>query len=55
MAIQEERSIFWEVVGHCEKKAHKHMCVILNVTEMERFESPDKTVLDFCLWGWIKK
>ena len=24
------------------------------VTEMEVFESPDLTPLDFCLWGWMK-
>jgi hypothetical protein len=24
------------------------------VTEMELFESPDLTPLDFCLWGWMK-
>jgi hypothetical protein len=22
--------------------------------EMEMFESPDLTLLDFCLWGWMK-
>jgi hypothetical protein len=24
------------------------------VTEIELFESPDLTPLDFCLWGWMK-
>jgi hypothetical protein len=24
------------------------------VTELEIFESPDVTPLDFCLWGWMK-
>jgi hypothetical protein len=24
------------------------------VTEIELFESPDLTPLEFCLWGWMK-
>ena len=24
------------------------------VIEMQQFESPDQTSLDFCLWGWMK-
>lgn len=24
------------------------------VNEIELFESPDVTPLDFCLWGWVK-
>jgi hypothetical protein len=24
------------------------------VTEIQMFESPDLTLLDFCLWGWVK-
>jgi hypothetical protein len=23
------------------------------ITELELFESPDLTLLDFCLWGWM--
>jgi hypothetical protein len=25
------------------------------VTEIELFEKPDKTPLDFCLWDWMKR
>jgi hypothetical protein len=25
------------------------------VTQIELFESPDLTKLDFCLWGWMKR
>jgi hypothetical protein len=24
------------------------------VTEIELFDAPDLTTLDFCLWGWMK-
>ena len=31
-----------------------HMCVILNGDEIQLFEHPDVTALDFCFWGCMK-
>ena len=36
------------------KQGHINIYLILNGYQIELFESPDLTLLDFCLWGWIK-
>jgi hypothetical protein len=43
-----------DISGHCEKKVHMNIRLILYVIEIELFESPVLTPFDFCCWGSIK-
>ena len=47
--IQEEKSIFWEVIWG--EKACMNMCLILNGYRGRTIKSHS---LEFCLWGWMK-
>jgi hypothetical protein len=54
--IGEEMPIFWEMrVSVIMRKDFiwTHLSFSM-LTEMELFEFPDPTLLDFCLWGWMK-
>lgn len=42
----------WQYWSLWENKVHMNVCLILTVTEIELFESPDLTPLDICLLGW---
>jgi len=46
--IQKERSMFPEVIIFVRVRKTVHMDT---GTDIELFESPDLTLLDFCLWG----
>jgi hypothetical protein len=56
MVIEEERSMFWEVIGSdiVREKVHMYVCLILNFYRKRAVWVSRPNSARFCLWGWMK-
>jgi hypothetical protein len=56
MVIEEESSMYWEVIGSdiVREKVHIYVCLILNFYRSRAVWVSRPNFVRFCLWGWMK-